>query len=220
MSEPVGNSPRQPLEGSNSHKARAAASPSAPPAEVREPIEAIVTGRVTRRKPNPFKRAARSMVADDVTNVGDFIVTDVLLPALRNTLYDIISKGSHRVLYGTDVRGQRRSSGGSPTSLKTAYHRASMEGDERRPVSRESAARHDFDDLILDTRSEAENVIMNLQVRVETYGRASVADLYDFLGVSGSFTDQRWGWTNLDNAGVRDERRGYVLSLPRPTPLK
>jgi hypothetical protein len=191
--------------------------------EERDKVEQVVTGKVVQKKPNVFKRAARGMVADDVTNVGDFVVTDVLIPAVRNLMYDIISQGTHRVLFGT-ARGRRTGlnigSAGPVSSLKTAYNRVTNEPDPVRSISREDRAQHNFDELILETHSDAMGVLESLFARVERYGSASVADLYDYMGVTGGFTDQRYGWTKLDGADVRQTRRGFILDLPRPTVLR
>ncbi len=101
MSDLVGNSPRGDIPG-NSHKSRE----SKVEVEPREPAKKVVTGKVVINKPPWWKRMVHSMLAEDVSNVGDFVVTDVFAPAVRNLIYDIISKGSYRVLYG--VSGARR----------------------------------------------------------------------------------------------------------------
>lgn len=230
MTEPVGNARRgdAPLPGSNSHAARAAAEKAAGPLkapEEREPIESIVHGKVVQKKPNVFKRAARGMVADDVTNVGDFVLTDVLMPAVRNLIYDIVSQGTHRVLFGT-ARGPRRGVGtgaysGAGANLKTAYHRVTNEPVNREPpISRSDMARHNFDEIYLGDNAEAMDVLENLVARVDRYGSASVADFYDYLGVTGGFTDQAYGWKNLSAAQVRQTRKGYTFDLPRPIALR
>lgn len=227
MSEPVGNGPRTgaPLPGSNSHSARAAAEKATAPPVEREKVEQVVHGKVVQRKKNIFKRVARGMVADDVTNVGDFVVAEVFLPALRNLMYDIVSQGTHRVLFGT-ARGRRTGVGtgygyaGPVTNLKTAYNRVSAEADQSRTMSRQDQASHNFDELILESHADAMEVLENLHARVQRYGSASVADMYDYLGVTGGFTDQKYGWTNLENADVRQTRRGFVLDLPRPIVLR
>lgn len=230
MTEPVGNAQRGagPPPGSNSHAARAAASTAAAPLKPqveREKIEPIVHGKVTQKKPNVFKRAARGMVADDVTNVGDFVLTDVVMPAVRNLMYDIVSQGMHRVLFGT-ARGPRRGSGagaysGPGANLKTAYHRVTNEPARNEPgISRSDMARHNFDEIYLDDNAEALDVLENLIARVNQYGSASVADFYEYLGVTGGFTDQAYGWKNLSAAQVRQTRKGYTFDLPRPIALR
>lgn len=228
MSDPVGNAPRN-LEGGNSHKARAAAATADAPPPAREKLDAVVKkGTVTQKKPNVFKRTARSMVADDVQNVGDFVVTDILVPALRNLLYDVIVGGAGRTIFGT---AQARRPGMSPglfgtaQNLKTAYHTASNPNASNAPpapagMSKQAQARFDFSEISLSDHSEAFTIVEMLKMRVSEFGTASVADLYDLLGHTGAFTDQNWGWTDLSAAGVRQQRTGFVLDLPHPVPLK
>ena len=48
----------------------------------------------------------------------------------------------------------------------------------------------------------------------------SVMDLYDLVGITGQYTDNKYGWTNLRNAEPVRTRDGYMLKLPRAIPLK
>ena len=87
-------------------------------------------------------------------------------------------------------------------------------------MAREDQARHNFDGIMLETHADAVDVLESLIARVERYGSASVADFYDYLGVTGGFTDQKYGWTNLSNADIRQTRKGFVFDLPKPQPLR
>ena len=86
-------------------------------------------------------------------------------------------------------------------------------------MSRRARASHDFDEIILASRVEAEEVIDRLFDLVSRYESATVADLYEMVGVTGNFTDDKWGWTNIRGAGVTRVRNGFLLDLPRPEPL-
>lgn len=55
---------------------------------------------------------------------------------------------------------------------------------------------------------------------IDTYGNVSVADLYDLVGKSCEYTDQKYGWTNIRNAEPIRVRDGYMLKLPKATPIK
>lgn len=164
------------------------------------------------------------MVAEDIGEVGDFVASDVLAPAIRNLIYDIISQGAARVLYGTS-RARRAGimsggiGAGPVTSLKTAYHRVS-EGAPERQLSATDRARHNFDPISLTERSEAFEVLEELSAIIARYGTASVSDLYALVGVTGAFTDQNYGWRSLETAGVRPTRGGFLLDLPQPELLR
>jgi hypothetical protein len=86
-------------------------------------------------------------------------------------------------------------------------------------MSQRGRAKHDFDEIVLDQRAEAEEVIDRLYDVVSRYEQATVADLYDLVGLSSTHTDHKWGWTDLRGAGVSRIRDGYLLDLPDPEPL-
>jgi hypothetical protein len=86
-------------------------------------------------------------------------------------------------------------------------------------MSRQARARHDFDEIVLESRTEAEEVIDRLFDLVSRYESATVADLYELVGLASSHTDHKWGWTDLRGAGVSRVRGGYLLDLPDPHPL-
>ena len=69
-------------------------------------------------------------------------------------------------------------------------------------------------------RAEAEEVLDRMSEIIDTYGAVSVADLYDLVDVSGTYTDNNYGWDNLRNAEAVRVRDGYILKLPKITALK
>lgn len=203
--------------------------PQKPPAEPVEPkqIRRVVQGGVTQRKKPLHKRFAENFLDGDSKSVGEYIVFDVLLPAFKDTIADVMTQGVERTLYG-EVRSPARRAGTRPGGTRghVPYQNYSNPGgnryaqDPRQPMSRRGRAAHDFDEIILDSRVEAEEVIDQLFQTILKYEQASVADLYGMVGISSEYTDQRYGWTDIAGAGVSRLRNGtYVLNLPRPEPL-
>lgn len=216
-SEPVGNRPRNLDIPGNSHKAREAESTPEPIIE-KDPIQKIIEGKVVRKKVPWYKRVATSMIAEDAGSVREYLIDDVVGPALRNLVRDMVVGSVDRTLFG-QARTRRNVVGGGPvSSIRNKYHDVPTE--RPRVLSRESRARHDFDDIVLDSRSEALEVIEFLVQRIEKYNVATVSDLYDALGVTGDFAAQRWGWTDLRDAYIRQTRAGFLLDLPRPESLR
>ena len=78
---------------------------------------------------------------------------------------------------------------------------------------------YNYDDIILDTRREAEEVLDRMQDLIDSYGMVSVADLYDLVGINGSYTDNKYGWTHLRSTDVQRVRDGYLLKLPKALPF-
>ena len=222
-SEPVGNRPRS--DAGNSHKAREAREAQAQqkaapvPQEEREPVEKVVTGKVITRKTPWYRKMVNSMVAEDASSVGDFLMTDVVIPALKNLIRDVGVGALDRTLYGSSrARANRQTIIGSVGGIKAKYHDIPQE--RPRSLTQQQRAVHDFGEIVLTSHAEAEDVIVRMMNRINLYGTATVADLYNFLGVSGSFQDLSWGWTSLDGADVRQVRSGFVLELPAPQSLR
>lgn len=195
--------------------------------EKQEPrVERIVAGNVRRRKKPLGRRFMETFIGGDAKGVLGYVVSEILLPAARDTLADMVSQGVERMIFGevrsTPRRGYRP---GSPShgSGYVAYNRfsgSSARRAEERSVSPRSRATHDFDEIILASRVEAEEVVDRLFELISKYGHASVADLYELVGMASEFTDQRWGWTDFRGAGVTRISNGYLLDLPRTEQLK
>lgn len=54
---------------------------------------------------------------------------------------------------------------------------------------------------------------------ISVYGMVSVADLYDLIGVTGNYTDNKYGWTDIRSASVVRVRDGYIVKMPKAMPL-
>ena len=80
-------------------------------------------------------------------------------------------------------------------------------------------SRYSYDTITLDTRGEAEEVLARMDEIIDTYKMVRVADFYDLVGVTGNYTDNKYGWTNIRNAEVIRVRDGYRIKLPRALPI-
>jgi len=183
----------------------------------REPIEQVVTGKVTRRKKGLAGRLGENVISEDAAGVGAYILFEVLLPAAKNAVSDAVSQGIERILFG-EVR-TRSSTRPGYTSYNRVGTRPTPNLVQPRTLSHQARAMHNFDEVILQTSVEAEEVLNQLLEILTKYGSATVGNLYNLIGVIGSFTDERWGWQDLRTASIRRVRDGYLLNLPQPEPL-
>lgn len=186
-------------------------------------IEKITTGEVIRRKKPLGKRLFETFFGGDAKTVISFVVMEVLVPAAKDAVADAVSQGVERTLFG-EVRSSSRRAGSRPSSGYISYNRFSTPStksrEEPREISRRSRAHHEFDEIYLATRAEAEEALDRMYDLISKYEQATVADLYDLLGISSEYTDDKWGWTDLHGAGVIYSRKGYLLDLPKPEPLR
>lgn len=186
-------------------------------------VERVVEGEVVRRKKTLGKRFSEHFFGSNARGVFGFVALDVLVPAAKDAITDAVSQGVERLIFG-EARSTSRRTGRRPGESYINYNRYSSSrrdhrDEPRQQLSRKARASHDFDEIILPTRVEADEVIDRLFDLVSKYETATVADLYDLVGISGNYTDDKWGWTDIRGAGVTRVRNGYLLDLPRPEPL-
>lgn len=182
----------------------------------REPREKVVKGTVSVKKKSGFSKFFSDFLNGDMQSVKEYLIEEVLLPSVKSTLSDAISNGADMLLYG-ESRGSRNrySSSGPKVSYNSIYNK-----DPRNKVTKleDRKSRASVDDIILESRAEAEEVISQLRDIIDDYGLASVADLYDLVGIETSYTDNKYGWYEL-NAGITRVREGYLVKVGKPVVL-
>lgn len=187
--------------------------------ELHEPMpekrtEKVVTGNVKQRKKSGLAKAGSIFVPGDVESVKSYILMDVLVPSIKRAISDIVCNGVNMLL-GEPSRGKS----GSP-GAKVAYRQYYQDRDERASYNRPRAqAQYSYDDIVFETRGDAEEVLYRMEELLERFDVVSVADLFDMAGISCQYTDNKYGWTDLRNAHVEHVRDGYIISLPRATSL-
>ena len=197
----------------NSHKNKDK-NPS-PPAKK---VEKVISGEAITRKKTFGSKFKETLTGEDARSVGAYILFDVIIPAAKAMLADAASQGAERMLFGDSNRNRRSSiSKQGYTSYNRMYNRD--EKPTRRDLSQRARATHDFAEVVLSSRGEAEEVLDRLNDLIDTYDMATVSDLYDLVGITGSFTDDKWGWFDLRGATIRPVREGYLILLPKTQPL-
>lgn len=174
------------------------------------PVEKIATAR----KKSFGTKVVETFTGEDVRSVGNYIRDDVIIPAIKRLFVDSVQQGVERLTYGSSTPSRDRNSRGN----HTPYDRMFVSGEtSRREVSAKSRRNHDFDEIVLDTRAEAELVLDRMQAYIDDYGVVMLPDLYEMVDITPSFADEKFGWSTLGDASVRQIRQGYLMLLPKPT---
>jgi len=201
----------------NSHKT------SVPP-EPREKMKAVTTATTVRRKRNLGRQFKETFFKGDPRGAAEYVFFEVLVPSVKDMLFDGFESGIRSLIYGEDAK--KRPSGASAGYAglgHVAYNSMSSAAktvQSERVISRRARARHDFGELVIASREEAENVLDLMFETLSRYGSVSVATLYELTGIQSSHTDMKWGWTELQGSkAVRTRQGGFLLDLPAPVEL-
>lgn len=180
-------------------------------------VQKVVSGPVKIKKKSGVTKFADVFISEDASNVKSYILMDVLVPAIKKAVSDIVKDGIDMILYGESGRS-KKSGVGSKVSYGSYYKNDRDRDGYRRSESRNI---YNYDEIIFNTRGEAEMVLDQLDEIIERYSFAKVADLYDLAGISmgGNYTANNYGWTNLQSAKVIPVRDGYLIKLPRALPI-
>lgn len=192
----------------NSHSAREKIDTAAGKTEKK--LDKVVTGAARTKKKSEARKFINIFVPDDTENVKSSILSDVIVPGVKAAIADVISI----VLFGDTGRIGGRKSGGSRIAYQKYYD---DRRDDRREYGRPRAAvGFEYDDIVFETRGDADLVLDQLESAIAKYDVASVADLYDLAGVTcRNYTANRYGWSDIQAAKVVRTSDGYVIRLPR-----
>lgn len=196
---------------SNSNKSREQKESAAPDKK----IEKVVNGEVKLKKKRGLGKFSNLFGPEDVENAKDYILYDVIVPAVKDIILDTV-----RTVLGVD--GRSSSTRYSSPASKIRYQGYYDDRNGRRdPGVTRSRSVYDYDDVIFKNRGEAEVVLRSMDEIISVYKIVSVADFYDLAGITTgtSWTDNKYGWSDIRNASVQRIRDGYVIRLPRPMPI-
>lgn len=197
---------------SNSHKSREERQKE--PATEKK-VEKVVTGSARTKKKSEIQKFADVFISEDVENVKSYVVRDVLIPAVKKAISDIVTNGIDMLLYGETGRSKRNS-----TSSKISYQGYYQNNRREAPAPR-SRTGYDYDSILFNSRGDADAVLMELEELISMYGVASIMDLYSAAGLQCDYTYDKYGWTDLRTAQVVRARMedGYYIKLPKALPL-
>ena len=189
---------------SNSHKTREQ--------NTDKKVEKVVSGKTSTKKKSGIRKLSDTFLSEDIGNVKNYIFAEVLLPAAKKLVSDIVTNGTNMLLYG-EIKNKKGNS--SKVSYSRYYDDRSR--DYRSPVVRNN---FDYDEIIFETRGDAEAVLDAMYDILNQYKVVSVAELYDLASITThNYTCNNYGWIDLRGSSVVRVRDGYILKLPRALPI-
>jgi hypothetical protein len=173
-------------------------------------IEKVANGKL--KKKSEIKKFTDIFVARDFSDVLSYVAGEILLPALKKAIVDGVSGGIKMLING-DASDNRSS--GSPAS-KVYYSSYYKGGSSTNPSC---VPNFNSDEVVFTDLGEARNVLTRMNEVLSIYQVVSVSDFYDLVGVTGPYTGNNYGWTDLRTATIVNTSDGYVIKLPKAMPL-
>jgi hypothetical protein len=196
--------------------------------EPQKESQKIVKQVATARRITKNKTFFNTVLAGTLKAVGSYVFFEVLIPAAKSTLSDMVNNATDMFLYGEPGvrrRNRDRERVTPRVSYTDYYGRDKDRGRDRDWHERERHDRlygrfqFDTDDILIPSRDEAEDVIQGMLEIFDQYNAITVSDFMELVGLPDEYTDLNYGWTNLRDVHTKRVRDGYIIELPGPKPL-
>lgn len=200
---------------SNSHKSREITPPTAD-----KKITPVVQGVVSQKKKSKF---ASTFLAEDIGNIKTYVLSEVLVPAIKKAFSDVVTNGIEMLLYGET---KRRDSRDRDRVSYVKYYDRDRDSRDRHSSDRDRrrdeypTRTENYQNIVVPTRADAEEVFNRLDEILEVYNIVSIADVCELCGIRAEYTDHSYGWTSLRTAEPQKVRDGWLLRFPKAVPIK
>ena len=178
----------------------------------RKKLEKVVSGEVKAKK-----GLSESFISGTPRNVVSNLLTDVLIPAAKKTIVDMVNNGISMLLYGETGRVSKSSNPVSRISYRDYYDNPR----QRSEPARTSRSAYEIEQIIFPTRGDAEATLAAMEDIIDRYDEVTLEAFYELVGKPKLIrhTDCKYGWRDLSMAYSDATRDGYILRLPRMKPL-
>lgn len=185
-----------------------------------KPQEKAIKGEVIIPKPSLTMRFKNLFLGGDLNQAAQYVLADVIVPAIRNLVAESIQRGVDRVVYGDNSYNRRPSRSIEPNrySPRVQYSRISdRTGPPRGYVPGQAPRGNDiFREAIVGTREDVDTVVERVGDIMDGWEVVSVADVLGALGQESQHIDNKWGWDELPTINVQQVREGWKLTFPPP----
>ena len=186
----------------------------------REKMQPVAHGKKVQE--NFGRKILSEIIVEDLHNIGEYLLKEVALPAAKNAVSDLVTNFVDMALFGqvrNKVSGNSvkritpyNSLYGTSTNRVVKYNDFQQQQPQQKT---RGLAGYSYQEVMLDSRPEAEDVLARMRIYLDKYGVVSVSDLYDAVGEIPDMMDTKWGWTDLSGAYVQRCAEGFILRMPR-----
>lgn len=182
-------------------------------------IEKIITGKVVSKPKSGFKKFIGKFVESDARSIGEHVQDEIIVPMIKDTIVNAVQRSIEIFMYGGSAAPKKNSRFGRSLISKVSYEDYYDNRVRQNKVRSRVAQGYDYDDIILESRGDAQLVLDQLDDLIERYGFVSVADLCSAVGMPFNFTAQKFGWNNIRSARIQNVHGGWLIKMPKAEAL-
>lgn len=198
-----------------------------PKAEAPKATPVVSKSAIVSTKKSLGQRFKDAFIAEDVADIKSWLIQDIFIPGVKNTILDTLS-----MLFFNRGGGSRRSSSYSfyrPYGYDSSASYASYYNGRRNTINRQNDhpqsytshnSKVDYRDIVLERRDDAQRVVDEMRGRIEQFGSVSVAAMLDLMEITSDFNDNNWGWTHPNSVGIRRVGNGWLIDVAEAEPLE
>ena len=171
------------------------------------------------------KKIKKLFFQEDLKSTIKHMFTNVIVPSIKRTFNESVSKGVAWMLYGQNGTPITNGSRNVPYVNYTSYYSQPMVQKQQPPSIQATPANSlsAINNIIFTEYGDARLVLQQMTDIVNRYGVVSITDFYDAVktytgnpNIKSDYTGGKYGWRNLNNAKIVD-RGGGTYSIEFPT---
>ena len=169
-----------------------------------------------------LKKAVKLFLADDVDDVGEYLVKDLIIPGIKDVFFNFLWAlfwGDRRA-GGSVIGGNNRTNYSKASQVSRIRTIGQTKKDQQEDEDNAIIRKFDLSNIQFASQAEAKEVLTAMKMYLDEYPTCPVGYLQELIGESGDFTSEYYGWTTLGDARIRPTSRGgWLLVLPKPERL-
>lgn len=188
----------------------------------REKVKPVIKNPGEIKKKNAFEKFKDTFLGDNLEHVIDYLVGDVVVPAIKDLIANTIIGSVEMSLFGERrTRARGTYSGGSIYTGGTPYNTLYSTNPSANPYTQQARrAANAGVSITYQTDQDAGDVWESTLGIFEEVKSVAVAEVYDLSGMTPSVQDYKHGWYDLRGVTKTILEDGRcVLNFPPPVRL-
>lgn len=189
--------------------------------EKKEITSVVSSGNVTVKKKGVLGKMKDAFFAAEFKDAAGSVAKNVFIPALQRTIIDMANNALNTLFFGTSAKPGTGFNWWNTGTTRFGYSAPQIDYSSfsNKPANQVTAGVPTYDEIIIGDYEEANKVLDSMQAILDRYGKVTISDLYQLVGLPAISSYFNYGWKNLAGASIGVVTGGYLLKFPRAIPL-